>query len=123
YSLGVMMYEILTERQPFDAETAMQLLVKVVEHPPPPPSSVISEEGHPARDPRLEALCLQALAKKPEERPATAREFAEALSRWLEAPAVPLLKPTPRSRRPALLFGVAAVVVPALALTALLFRS
>src|SRR6185295_5582700 len=64
YSLGVMMFEILTERHPFEAETAMQLLVKVVEHAPPRPSSVISQEGHPARDPRLEEICLKALAKR-----------------------------------------------------------
>src|SRR5436190_21764136 len=48
YSLGVMMYEILTDRQPFDAETALQLLIKVVEHPPPAPSSIVKTEGHPA---------------------------------------------------------------------------
>ena len=100
YSLGVMMYEILTERHPFDAETAMQLLVKVVEHPPPPPSTVVSEAGHPARDPRLEAICLKALAKKPEQRPDSARAFAEDLSRWLAETgrSGPLLKPGFRPR-------------------------
>jgi len=112
YSLGVMMYEILTERQPFDAETAMQLLVKVVEHPPPPPSGLIREEGHPARDPRIEGLCLKALAKKPEQRPASAGEFAEELSRWLAETALtaPLLRPRRASRKPLALLGLAAAL-------------
>jgi len=101
YSLGVMLYEVLTDRHPFEAETAMQLLVKVVEHPPPPPSEVVATEGHPARDPRLEQLCLRALAKRPEDRPQTAREFSEGLTRWLEETGAPgpLLRPEPRRRR------------------------
>jgi predicted Ser/Thr protein kinase len=100
YSLGVMLYEILADRHPFEAETAMQLLVMVVEHAPPPPSKIVSTEGHPARDPRLEALCLKALAKQPGERPQTAREFAEDLSRWLVETGVsgPLLRPDPRPK-------------------------
>jgi predicted Ser/Thr protein kinase len=112
YSLGVMMYEILTGRQPFDAETAMQLLVKVVEHAPPPPSSIVVEEGHPARNPRLEALCLKALAKKPEERTSSAREFAGELTSWLTetGSSGPLLKPEPRAGRPGSLLWIAAAV-------------
>ena len=100
YSLGVMLYEVLADRHPFEAETAMQLLVMVVEHAPPPPSKIVTTEGHPARDPRLETLCLKALAKQPGERPQTAREFAEDLSRWLVETGVsgPLLRPDPRPK-------------------------
>jgi predicted Ser/Thr protein kinase len=118
YSLGVMMYEILTGRQPFDAETAMQLLVKVVEHPPPPPSSMVAEKGHPARDPRLEAVCLKALAKKPEDRTASAREFAGELTRWLtETSASALfLKSESWAKRPGSLLWIAAALGVAAAL-------
>src|SRR6185295_175461 len=126
YSLGVMMYEMLTGRQPFDAETAMQLLVKVVEHPPPAPSSVVSEQGHPARDPRIEALCLKALAKKPEERPASAREFAEELSRWLAetGPSGPLLRPErPARKKPVAVWIAAALAVAVLLLVIALLPS
>src|SRR5260221_8219605 len=90
----------------------MQLLVRGVEHPPPRPSSVIATEGHPARDPRLEALCLQALAKLDQDRPASAGEFAEELSRWLAETGAsgPLLKPGSRTpTRPAGSLLVAAV--------------
>ncbi len=112
YSLGVMLYEILTDQPPFKAETAMQLLVKVVEHPPQPPSTVVQSDGHPARDPRLETLCLRALAKMPKDRPASAREFAEELSRWLaETGASGLLQPPDRPRpRPAGSLVVAAAL-------------
>jgi hypothetical protein len=115
YSLGVMLYEVLTDRHPFEAETAMQLLVKVVEHPPPPPSKVVTAEGHPARDPRLEKLCLKALAKKPEDRPQTAREFAEHLALWLAETSAPgpLLRPRRRA-------GSALKLLVAVALLALL---
>src|SRR5258708_1241872 len=118
YSLGVMMYEMLTDRPPFEAETAMQLLVKVVEHPPPRPSSVIATEGHPARDPRLEALCLRALAKLAQDRPASAGEFAEELSRWLaEAGASgPPLKPGTRAPSPPA-GGLLVAAVPAVLLS------
>jgi WD40 repeat protein/predicted Ser/Thr protein kinase len=116
YSLGVMMYEMLTGRQPFDAETAMQLLVKVVEHPPPPPSTVVAEAGHPAREKALETLCLKALAKKPEERPATARIFADEISRWLAETgrSGPLLKPStkpPHGRRLAIAAAILAAAI------------
>jgi serine/threonine protein kinase len=128
YSLGVMMYEMLTDRPPFEAETAMQLLVKVVEHPPPPPSSVVSTEGHPARDPRLETLCLRALAKLAKDRPATAREFAEELSRWLAETGAsgPLQKPGAKSpARPvgSLVVGAVVALLLASALAAILLRS
>jgi hypothetical protein len=110
YSLGVMLYEVLTDRHPFEAETAMQLLVKVVEHPPPPPSKVVTLEGHPAREPRLERLCLKALAKRAEDRPQSARAFAEDLSGWLAETggSVPLLRPR---FRPSIPLGILAAAV------------
>jgi len=110
YSLGVMLYEVLTDRHPFEAETAMQLLVKVVEHPPPPPSKVVTLEGHPAREPRLERLCLKALAKRAEDRPQTALAFAEDLSGWLAETVGS--RPLPRPRfRPSVPLGILAAVV------------
>ncbi|HLY10840.1 MAG TPA: serine/threonine-protein kinase, partial [Planctomycetota bacterium] len=127
YSLGVMLYEVLTDQPPFEAETAMQLLIKVVEHPAPKPSSVVKTEGHPARNPRLEGLCLRALAKLPKDRPATAREFAEELSRWLaDTGASGLLVQHDRPRRaPAGSLVVAGVAVLLLcsAVAAFLLRS
>lgn len=87
YSLGVLLYEILGDRTPFVAESAVEMLVKVIEHRLRPPSEICAEQGRPAPDAALELVALTALAKEPEARFATAREFAEALSCWLQAPA------------------------------------
>lgn len=86
YSLGVLLYEILTDRAPFVAETAVELLVKVIDNAPPTPSALCAQRGRPAPDPELEAICLRALAKKPDARTASAQDFAESLERWVRAP-------------------------------------
>jgi eukaryotic-like serine/threonine-protein kinase len=84
YALGVLLFEILTDRTPFLADTAVEMLVKVIDQPVPAPSSVRKV------DRALEAVCLTALAKKPEQRYPTADAFAGALTRWLEKPKRPV---------------------------------
>jgi predicted Ser/Thr protein kinase len=78
YSLGVILYEMLTGRLPFDGPMA-SMLVHIAMDPPAPPSTF-----RPDLDPRLEALCLAALAKKVQERPAMA-EFAKVLTDYLRS--------------------------------------
>src|SRR5258708_34650335 len=109
---------MLSGRRGVGGGAARQLVGKVVEHPPPRPSSVIATEGHPARDPRLEALCLRALAKLAQDRPASACEFAEELSRGLaEAGASgPPLKPGTRAPSPPA-GGLLVAAVPAVLLS------
>ncbi len=79
YSAGVVLYELLTGRLPFEAGSIHALIYAVINTPPSPPSSCRA-----GLDPNLEAICLRALAKKPEERFGSCREFAEALRNWLE---------------------------------------
>jgi serine/threonine protein kinase len=74
YSLGAILYFLLTGRPPFSGESFTDLLIKVVTDPPTPPRQARADV--PAD---LEALCLRCLAKQPAERFADASELADAL--------------------------------------------
>jgi WD40 repeat protein/serine/threonine protein kinase len=77
YSSGVVFYEMLTGRVPF--EGPLEAVVYAVLHTLPDPPS----RHRPGLDPALEAMCLKAIAKAPEQRYAGARDMAEALKGWL----------------------------------------
>jgi eukaryotic-like serine/threonine-protein kinase len=78
YSLGAVLYELLTGTPPFAAENLTTLLKAIVEREPLRPSKF--RPGVP-RD--LEVICLKCLAKEPARRYASARELAEDLRLWL----------------------------------------
>ena len=73
YSLGVILYELLTGRCPFDGPEAV-VLGKVLFIEPERPKI-----HRPHLDPELEAICLKAMAKRDDERYATMSELAAAL--------------------------------------------
>src|SRR5919109_4545143 len=79
YSLGIILYEMVTGSVPFVAETPLAVLFKHISDPLPPPSSV-----KPDVSPAIEQVILKALAKNPEDRFATAAEFLAAWKRALE---------------------------------------
>ncbi len=83
WSLGVLLYETITGRQPFIGQTAVEILLKASKNAAPSPSRVVSKEAMAAFDPALERICLKALVKKPAERYASAGAFAADLDRWL----------------------------------------
>jgi len=74
WSLGVLLYEALTERVPFSGSTALELAGKIQVQDPVRPS-----QSNAAVSPAVEAVCLKALAKDPAQRYADARELARAL--------------------------------------------
>jgi beta-lactam-binding protein with PASTA domain/predicted Ser/Thr protein kinase len=74
YSIGIILYELLTGRVPFDAESAVTVALKQVSESPYPPTKL-----NPAVTPELEAIVLRALAKDPADRFADADEFIAAL--------------------------------------------
>jgi tRNA A-37 threonylcarbamoyl transferase component Bud32 len=75
YSLGAILYALLTGRPPFDEDSVLHTLLKVRSPDPPPPP----REFRPEVPPDLERFCLWCLSKRPAERPATARAVAEGL--------------------------------------------
>lgn len=73
YALGVILYELITGRLPFEGP-AMAVLSQVLTQPPPAPSSVRG-----GVDPALEKICLRAMAKEPGQRYPSMKALAEAL--------------------------------------------
>jgi serine/threonine-protein kinase len=83
YSLGAILYCLLTGKPPIHEATTLLTLVQVQSGAIPPPRQVKSQV--PAA---LEAICLKALAKQPAERYPSARELAGEVEHWLADEAV-----------------------------------
>jgi formylglycine-generating enzyme required for sulfatase activity len=77
YSLGVVLYEMLTGRRPFRADTIPELLQKIQWHEPRPPRQV--DDCVPKE---LERICLRCLAKRAAERYSTALDLLDDLRHW-----------------------------------------
>ena len=76
YSLGVMIFEMLTGRQPFEGEQAVQIAYQHANDRIPAPSSV-----KPGVPPLLDEIVLWATARNPKDRPANARELLPVIKR------------------------------------------
>jgi eukaryotic-like serine/threonine-protein kinase len=76
YSVGIVLYEMLTGEVPFTGDTPVEIAMKHLNEPPPPPSSVAP--GIPAD---LDRVVLRVLAKDPEDRYQSAEEFDSDLAR------------------------------------------
>ena len=83
YSLGAILYEVLTGHPPFRADSLDELLRQVREDPPPRPRAV-----KPAIDPDLETICLKCLEKDRHQRYDSAEALAEELERYVAGEAI-----------------------------------
>ena len=89
FSLGVMLYEILTGVNPFRGETAVESMKGVMYHEPDPP-----RKRNPRVDRTISAITMKALAKDPFKRYRSARELAEDIRRYREFLPVSAIEPT-----------------------------
>ena len=90
FSAGIILYQFLTGQKPFTGEGAWTVAKKIIQDDPPMPSSI-----NLAVSPEFDRVVAKALAKNPDDRFATAREFAEALRRAAEGKAaLPEAEPT-----------------------------
>ncbi len=78
YTLGILLYEAVTRQLPFQGRGVVELLRKIEKEDPKAPSQVNS-----AADARLDGIVLKAMAKRPEDRYASAGDFARDIDRWL----------------------------------------
>jgi serine/threonine-protein kinase len=81
YSVGVMLYEALTRRVPFEADSAVAVAMKQVSQPPQRPSSI-----NPQVSPALDAVVMRALEKEPGQRFQSADAFIAAIDAALKDP-------------------------------------
>lgn len=90
YAIGVILYEAVTGKVPFEAETVNELLFKIVLSAPAPP-----QEWAPDLDAAFGSIVLKAMAREAEDRFQTAAEFLAALDAWAndgKAVEVPILQ-------------------------------
>jgi serine/threonine-protein kinase len=81
YSIGVMLYEALTSRVPFEADSAVAVAMKQVSQAPQRPSSI-----NPQVSPALDAVVMRALEKEPGQRFQSADAFIAAIDAALKDP-------------------------------------
>jgi serine/threonine protein kinase/Tol biopolymer transport system component len=118
YALGVVLYQMLTGRAPFQGTTPHATLHAVIYEAPPPPRQIA-----PGLPPAVEGVVLKAIAKQPDKRFQRGADMAAALGAALagRAPTERAAAPPRRSPVVWIMAAIAAILVLLLGLLALLF--
>lgn len=80
YSMGIVLYQLLTGRVPFSAESDYQLMKSQIEDPPPPPKKYADHLSN-----QLQATILRTLSKSGKDRYANVQQLADALAKCPES--------------------------------------
>ena len=104
YSLGAILYELLTGQPPFRAASQLEIVRMVLDTEPQPPRLL-----NPAVDAQIEAICLRCLAKDPARRFRSAGELANDLKRYLAGE--PVHSRARRNAWPALAVGLCVIAM------------
>jgi serine/threonine protein kinase len=111
FAFGATLYEMLTGRRAFEAQSRASLIAKILEHEPPPISSI-----QPMTPPALDRVVRTCLAKDREDRFQTAHDLMLEL-RWIReersSPSLPAPFVQRRARRERLAWSVAAAILAA----------
>jgi serine/threonine protein kinase len=127
YALGAILYELLTGRPPFRAETRLHTVLQALVDEPPPP-----RRWQPSLPRDLETICLKCLAKHPRQRYPSAQALADDLDRFRTGEPIQArpagaweraVKWTKRRPLAAALLGISGVAVLTLFLASLLYSS
>ena len=89
YSLGIVLYEMITGRVPFHGDTPYAIVYDHIHTPPPPPSSI-----NPDLPPTVDAIFAKALAKDAHDRYANAQDFLHDLAQQLDVDQASVFIPT-----------------------------
>ncbi len=109
YAMGVILFQLLTGRLPFEADNPTQVVLMHMTVPVPDPRQLAAERSIPDS---LARVVLKAMAKEPEDRYQDAPEFAEALKQAEEASRSRSIAPEAALRGPTVECPVCAAVVP-----------
>jgi len=95
FSLGVVLYELLTGEAPFAGDDLHAVMRRVVHHVPPAPAAL-----NPRVPAALDVIVRRAMAKRPDERYPSAREFAADLTRFARGELITLKSAPASANRP-----------------------
>ncbi len=89
YSLGAILYELLTGRPPYHGETSVSVVMQVIDGPPPSLKSI-----HSQVDRDLELIVQKSMNRNPNDRYSSAQDMANDLKSWLNDEAISVKPPS-----------------------------